>query len=347
MPHRSRQTAIIAAAVIILALAILLISQQVLTRLMDRAVDDDPVEVVFVIEQEETVNSIANRLHEEGLIRSPSYFRFVLGFTGADKDIFAGEHSLNSAMTTTEIIEAITSEDAGSIQAVNVQFIEGWRTEQFAETLLEAGLIESVDAFMEATHLARWNNEFDFLHTRPSGVGLEGYLFPDTYSFRTDSTPEDIIEVLLTTFDERVIPQLRAQAADNGMTLHQAVTLASIVEREAAISEERRVIASVYMNRMEASMPLQADPTVQYQKGSAGDWWPALSGDDLQRDGRYNTYLNPSLPPGPICNPGLAAIEAALSPEDTDYLFFVAIGDGSHAFARTFEEHEENIERYR
>jgi UPF0755 protein len=347
LPQPTRQTAIVAASVVVLALAIVLVSMQVLTRLMDRAVDDDPIEVVFVIEQEETVNSIANRLHEEGLIRSPSYFRFLLGFTGADKDIFAGEHSLNSAMTTTEIIDAITSEDAGSIQAVTVQFIEGWRAEQFAETLLEAGLIESIDAFMDATHLARWNNEFDFLHTRPSGVGLEGYLFPDTYSFRTDSSPEDIIEVLLMTFDERVTPALRSQAAEHGMTLHQAVTLASIVEREAAVSEERGVIASVYMNRIAASMPLQADPTVQYQKGTTGDWWPALTGEDLQRDGRYNTYLNPSLPPGPICNPGLAAIEAALDPEDTDYLFFVATGDGSHAFARTFEEHQANIERYR
>lgn len=346
LPQPARQAAVIA-CIVLLAVSILFISQRALMHLLENSRASDPVEVTFVIEQDETVNSIAARLHEEKLIRSPSYFRVVLGFTGADKDIFAGEHLLTSAMTTTEIIDVITSEDAGSIQAVTIVFIEGWRTEQFAETLLAAELIESTEEFMAATHLPRWNNEFDFLHTRPSGVGLEGYLFPDTYSFRVDSSPEDIIQTLLSTFNNKVTPELRAQAAENGMTLHQAITLASIIEREAAVAEERGVIASVYTNRLAISIPLQADPTVQYQNGVPGDWWPVLTGQDLQRDGRYNTYLNPSLPPGPICNPGLASIEAALDPDETDYLFFVATGDGSHAFAVTFEEHQANIDQLR
>lgn len=346
MSQSARQATVIA-AILILAVAIVFVTQRIIVHYLDSARDVEGRDVTFVIEQEESVNSIANRLHEDGLIRSPSYFRFIVGFTGDDQDIFAGEHELSSSMTTAQIIDAITSEEAGTIQAVTVQFIEGWRAEQFADTLLEAGLIESTDAFMEATHLPRWNNEFDFLHTRPSGVGLVGYLFPDTYSFRTDSTPEDIIFVLLSNFDERVPPELRAEAAEIGLTLHQAVTLASIIEREAAIAEERTIISSVYSNRLANSMPLQADPTVQYELGEPGNWWPVLTGADLQRTGRYNTYLNPSLPPGPICNPGLASIEAALNPDETDYIFFVATGDGSHAFARTFEEHQANIEQYR
>jgi UPF0755 protein len=346
LPRPSTQVAVIA-SIAILAISIAFVTQRIIVHYLDSAQDESGLEVAFVIEQDETVNSIATRLHEAGLIRSPSYFRFIVSFSGDDKDIVAGEHQLNSAMTTTQIIDALTSEQAGSIQASMVQFIEGWRTEQYADALLDAGLIDSTREFMDATRLPRWNNEFDFLHTRPSGVGLEGYLFPDTYSFRTDSTPEDIIQTLLSTFDERVPLELRVRAADRGLTLHQAVTLASIIEREAAVEDERTIISSVYSNRLMVNMPLQADPTVQYERGVEGDWWPILTGADLQRAGRYNTYLNPSLPPGPICNPGLASIQAALEPDETDYLFFVATGDGSHAFSRTFEEHQANVERYR
>lgn len=346
MSQPSRQMVVIA-SIVVLAISIVFVTQRIIIHFLDSAHDEEGHEVAFVIEQDESVNSIATRLHADGLIRSPSYFRFIVGFSGDDKDIVAGQHQLNSAMTTSQIIDALTSEEAGSIQASMVQFIEGWRTEQYADALLEAGLIESTQAFMDATRLARWNNEFDFLHTRPSGVGLEGYLFPDTYSFRTDSTPEDIIRTLLTTFDDRVPSELRGRAGDIGLTLHQAMTLASIIEREAAVEDERSIISSVYSNRLAINMPLQADPTVQYELGVEGDWWPVLTGADLRRDGRYNTYLNPSLPPGPICNPGLASIQAALNPSETDFLYFVATGDGSHAFAETFEEHQANIELYR
>lgn len=337
----------IIASIAILALSIVFVTQRIITHYLNSSQDEDGREVAFVIEQDESVNSIATRLHDVGLIRSPSYFRFIVGFSGDDKDIVAGEHTLNSGMTTSQIIDSLTSEHAESIQETTVRFIEGWRTEQFADALLEAGLITSTEEFMAATRSPQWNNEFDFLHTRPGGVGLEGYLFPDTYSFRMDSTPEDIIQVLLETFSERVPPELRERAAEAGLTLHQAITLASIVEREAAVGEERPIIASVYTNRLLVNMPLQADPTVQYELGEPGDWWPVLTAEDVRRDGRYNTYLNPSLPPGPICNPGLAAIEASLDPAETDYLYFVATGDGSHAFATTFEDHERNIEEYR
>jgi UPF0755 protein len=131
-----------------------------------------------------------------------------------------------------------------------------------------------------------------------------------------------------------------------GITLHQVITIASIVEREAVLPEERPIIASVYYNRLREGMPLQADPTVQYELGESGNWWPELTPEDIQQNGRYNTYLNPDLPPGPICNPSLASIEAALRPAQTDYLFFVARGDGSHAFATTAEEHQRNVDEY-
>ncbi|HUG16368.1 MAG TPA: endolytic transglycosylase MltG [Thermomicrobiales bacterium] len=345
MSKRTRQIVVLA-SIATLTLLIVFVTQFIILRALDSARDDPSVNVYFVVERDESVDSIAERLHDEQLIRSPGYFRFRVRLSGSGSDIVAGRYRLDSSMSTSQIIRTITSESAALAQEVSVQFIEGWRTEQFAEALVEAQLIESVDVFMDTTREPRWNDLFAFLHTRPSNVALEGYLFPDTYNFRADSTPDEIIERLLGTFEERVTPQMIAQADSLGLTLHQVITIASIVEREAVIPDERATIASVYYNRIARGMPLQADPTVQYQVGDAGDWWPELSSIQLQQQGRYNTYLNPNLPPGPICNPSLASIAAALQPANTDFLFFVATGDGTHAFARTFEEHEENIREF-
>lgn len=345
MSRKTRQIVVLA-SIATLTILIVFVTQFIILRALDSARADEGINVYFVIERDESVDSIAERLHEAKLIRSPAYFRFRIRLSGAGGDIVAGRYRLDSNMSTSQIINTITSDVAALAQEISVQFIEGWRTEQFAEALVDAELIESVDDFMNATREPRWNDLFAFLHTRPSNVALEGYLFPDTYNFRADSTPDEIIERLLETFGERVTPQMIAQADSLGLTLHQVITIASIVEREAVDPDERSTIASVYYNRLERGMPLQADPTVQYQIGDSADWWPEIDGLDVQRQGRYNTYLNPNLPPGPICNPSLASIVAALEPAHTDYLFFVAKGDGSHAFARTFEEHEQNVQQY-
>ena len=333
-------------AIVLLALAIAVTTEQVIAHYLDSGASGPSRQVDFVVQPDESVDSIAQRLHDVGLVRSPTYFRFRVRLTNAGEKIIAGKYQLDTGMSTSQIIRTITSKDAALAPVVEVRFQEGWRTEQFAEELVSVGLAPSVDDFMRATEDPKWNDKFSFLHTRPSGVALEGYLFPDTYSVREDATVDDIIEMLLTNFEQRAAPQLLAQADALGMTLHQVVTMASIIEREAALPDERSTIASVYYNRLAIPMPLQADPTVQYQLGAPGDWWPQLTGDNLQQDGRYNTYLNPGLPPGPICNPGLASIQAALQPAQTDYLYFVAKGDGSHAFATTYEEHQQNIEQY-
>ena len=193
---------------------------------------------------------------------------------------------------------------------------------------------------------------YDFLRDRPAEAPktLEGFLFPDTYQFALDASAMDIIDRMLRNFDERVTIEMRQQALDRGLTLFQALTLASIIEREAVIPEERPVIASVYLNRIRRGMYLEADPTVQYAKGydpQTQRWWPPLALDELRTiDSPFNTFINPGLPPGPICSCGLASIEAVLNPADTEYLFFHARGDGSHAFAKTFEEHLENQAKY-
>lgn len=332
--------------IIVIAAVSAAVLVQVVSAQLNSARDEAGQLVTFTVQSNESVSSIADRLHQEGLIRSPTYFRLRIQFTGKDQDIVAGQFQLRTDMSTAQIIDTITSEEAVSFEETTVTFLEGWRVEQYAEALLEAGLITSTEEFIEATFDARWNAEYPILHSRPSGRGLEGYLFPDTYTFRDDATPHDIIATMLDNFDARVTPEMRASVDALGMSFHQALTLASIVEREAALESERPLIASVFFNRYVASMPLEADPTVQYQLGEPGEWWPVITGSDLDEGGSYNTYLNPGLPPGPICNPGLDAMRAAFAPEPSDYLFFVARGDGSHAFAETFEEHQENVDLY-
>ncbi len=344
--RRAFQHIFVVATIIVIAGGVIYLSQRTIINHLNESRSQTGETIFFTIEQSETVNSVAERLHEEKLIRSPVYFRFRAQLTGQDQEIVAGRHELNTAMTTTQILDIITSEDNIAYEEITVRFVEGWRVDQYAEELVRVGLVTSTEEFIGATHELRWNNEFGFLHSRPSDVGLEGYLFPDTYIFRTDWTADQIIEVMLLNFQSKIPTDLQASASALGLTLHQALTLASIVERETSLEEERPMIASVYYNRLQLGMPLQADPTIQYATGTPEDWWPVITGDDLNQRGPYNTYLNPDLPPGPICNPGFDAINSAFGPAQTDFLFFVATGEGTHAFATTLEEHQENIDLY-
>ncbi len=336
------------AAIAVLALAIVFISQRALSHYLSEPTAAAGVgqEITFVVKDQETVDSVAQRLHQEGLIRSPTYFKIKMRLTNSDAKLKAGQFKLRKGMSVNQIIEALTGGSSDTVNVVNVRFQEGWRTEQYAEKLVEVGLLQSTDQFMSAVKSGQWSE--DFLASRPSGATLEGYLFPDTYQFRADATPEEIIDKLLQNFGERVPPEERAKAQALGLNFHQVLTIASIVEREAAVDSERPIIASVYYNRIKQGMPLEADPTVQYALGQPGNWWPELKPEDLQVTSPYNTYHQPGLPPGPICNPSLKSIDAALNPAKTDYLFFVAKNDGSgtHAFAKTLQEQNENIQKY-
>ena len=330
-------------AVLVLAVAIVFTSQRALSHYLgqaDEARDSTPV--MFTVQNEETAESVGERLEEEGIIRSGWYFEMRMRIGSSDAELSPGQYELTPGMAVSEIIDEITT--TGATGSVTIRFQEGWRTEQYAEHLVESGLLDSVDEFMEAVASPEW--DYDFLATRPADAELEGYLFPDTYQFRGDATAEEIIETLLETFELRVPPELQARADDLGYNFHNVITIASIVEREAVIAEERPMIASVFYNRMDETMPLQADPTVQYVVGSPGNWWPEITQEDINRMASHNTYQRPGIPPWPIANPSLASIEAALQPASSDYLFFVATGDGSgaHRFAETYEEHQQNIE---
>lgn len=312
---------------------------------------DDPTPMTFVVFPGETAAEISQRLESEGLIRDANVFRALLRVHGVDTQLEVGDFRLRRDMSMTEIMAALQH---GRPPTVTLTIPEGWRAEQIADLLKTTGLADP-DAFLESVRAGAGFASHGFLVDRPEGVtSLEGYLFPDTYEFESDSTAADVIERMLATFDSRFTEEMRQQAKAQGLSIHDVVTLASIVEREAQVPNERTLIAGVFRNRIKAGMHLNADPTVQYALGyqaDAGQWWKRpLYLEDLEIDSPYNTYTRIGLPPGPICNPGLAALQAAVEPAKTDYYYFVAndvADDGSHVFARTLEEHNVNIELYR
>ena len=307
----------------------------------------DSTATVFTINPGETAATIAPRLQREGLVSDGQLFLYVVRYRGVDAQLEAGEYELRPDMTMDEIIDTLQH---GRLQDVSITIPEGRRAEEVAALLEEQGLVDS-EVFLALVRSG--SDGYDFLSDRPAEapVSLEGFLFPETYRIPRDYDAAQILDLLLGTFGDRFTPEMVQAAAQNGMTIYQVVTLASIVEREAVVAEERPIIADVYLNRLEQGMYLQSDPTVQYALGyqeESAQWWkiPMSLEVDMQVDSPYNTYLYAGLPPGPICSPGLASIQAVLEPADTSYLFFFSKFDGSHAFAETYEEHLQNQELY-
>jgi UPF0755 protein len=233
----------------------------------------------------------------------------------------------------------------------------GWRLEQLADYLSAAGIMDGNQFLRQARQGTIVIHPL--LAERPAGLSYEGYLFPGTYPLPDQPTPADLIGRMLNNMAQQLPPEAGSLAKQQGLTWHEVLTLASIVEREARLASERPLIASVYLNRLKpgSGTPyLQADPTVQYALGrdrSSGQWWSVPS--DLEEyvsiDSPYNTYLYPGLPPGPIASPGLDSIVAVLQPAETDYLFFVcrrpACAGGEHVFAATYQQHLQNVQAYR
>ena len=311
---------------------------------LDRPASYDDTPVTFVVEPGESAATIAVRLEELGLVTDGELFRMFIRYHEIDANLEAGEYVLRPNMTMAEIAETLQH---ARIEEVTVTVPEGWRAEQVAQMLAKENIVDG-DEFLALVRGGKF--DYSLLRNRPEESSLEGFLFPETYRIPAQAEPEDLIERMLSTLDERFTPEMRRLAVERGMTIYEVITLASIVEREAVMAEERPIIAGVFLNRLEQAMYLRADPTVQYAKGydaTTGQWWPPVTTEDWEGvDSPYSTYLYPGLPPGPICSPGLSAIQAVLEPADTEYLFFLAKGDGSHAFATTYEEHLQNQELY-
>jgi UPF0755 protein len=294
-----------------------------------------------------TAGDIGAQLQQRNLIRSGLAFRLAAEQAGVGSSLAAGDYELSRSMSTAEIIQVLAK---GAVKrGLVVTIPEGWRTEQIADRL-EATGFSARDDFERAVAQPAAVPAVSALASPPPR--LEGYLFPETYEVPQKVAGAQAASLMVQMFNQRVGSILRTPP-DSKLTPAQVVTLASIVEREAKQAPERPMIASVYLNRLSADMPLQADPTVQYAgatrdgaSAAAYNYWKSdLSPPDLAIDSPYNTYLAPGLPPGPICNPGEASIKAVLQPAKTDYLYFVAKTDGSgeHLFARTLSEHNANV----
>lgn len=311
--------------------------------------DDTPVS--FVIEPGETASGIALRLEEDGLIKDAALFKAYVRLYDLDANLEAGEHTLWSSMTMEDVAHELLY---AQLREIQITILPGWRLEEIAEMLASETAI-SAEEFMLIAQTGTFG--YLFLSERPAGSSLEGYLMADTYRLAADADATLLLNRLLEAFDERITPQMRRDAQARGLSLHELVTLASIVEREALLDSERPIVASVYLNRLDRVLPeadgyLRADPTFQYARGydpATDRWWAPFQVDDVKGiDSPYNTFLYPGLPPGPICSPSLASLNAVVYPAETDYLYFYAKqdGSGSHAFAKTYEEHLRNQALY-
>lgn len=278
---------------------------------------------IFIIKKGESFTSVANRLEQEGLIRSALVFHLVAWQKGTINKIQAGSFRLSSQMTPSLISQTLTK---GTLD-IWVTILEGWRREEIGAKLAKAGLKNfKIEDFLKLT------------------ADLEGQLFPDTYLIPQEADAAAVVAILNKNFQKKV-----------SSVSQETLILASIVEREVSTKKDRQIVAGILWKRLQKNWPLQADATVQYALASARcknykeecDWWPkALSKNDLTIKSSFNTYQVHGLPPSPICNPGLASIEAALTPIATDYWFYLSDSSGEIHYAKTDSEQAENIRKY-
>ncbi|MSQ15079.1 MAG: endolytic transglycosylase MltG [Dehalococcoidia bacterium] len=294
---------------------------------------------LFVVNEGEDAAEIAKRLAKEGIVKWPVLFSLFVTYMGVDEQLRAGVYQLRGDMDLYEVLEVLRSGKGTK----SITIPEGLRAAEIRDDLGSKGIVNSAE-FTHQIVSARPN--LSILASVPQGSSLEGYLFPDTYQLSPDLTASGLAELMVGDLDRRFTEEMRSRARDMGMTAHQIITLASIVEREAKYAEERDVIAGVFLNRLREGMPLAADPTVQYAiapdstvVSKNGYWKKELTAADLAIESPYNTYLRVGLPPGPICNPGMDSINAVLHPRSTNYLYFVATKDGRHHFTSTYREH--------
>jgi UPF0755 protein len=272
-----------------------------------------------------------------GVVRDVPTFRLALWMSQQGRRLKAGDYRFDRAMTPFEIIDKIAR---GDVFVISVTFPEGLTFAEMAKIFESHGL-GTAESFVKAARDPAPIHEID-----PAARDLEGYLFPETYALPRHTDAARLTRMMVARFEKVFTPELRQAAAARTLTVRQAVTLASIVEKETAKAEERPLVAAVYTTRLRIGMPMQCDPTVIYGLVKAGRYDGNIHKVDLSFDSPYNTYRYPGLPPGPIASPGRASLEAAVHPAAADYLYFVSRNDGTHEFARTLEEHNRNVQKF-
>ena len=303
------------------------------------------IEKQIIIKSGSTARQIAEELYRQEIIKSRVLFNLIINFKGLENSLKAGAYNIKPEYNLLDVIDLLAS---GRVATFRVTIPEGYTVEEIARRL---AVLTSYSE-EEFLRYARVNPGKDYLKDDENIIyPLEGFLYPDTYIIPTEYKPEEILRVMLSVFESRWLERIRTaldpageKEADlevnrevvSGYSIHEIITIASLIEKEAKLDEEKPLVAAVIYNRLRMNMYLQIDACIQYILGERKE---RILYSDLRIDSPYNTYLYPGLPPGPIANPGAASIKAALNPADVDYLFYFALSDGSHVFTRSYSEH--------
>jgi len=297
----------------------------------------EPEEIIFEVQRGDTARKIAQKLKDRGVIRQKAIF--ILGYRlfFSPQSLKAGEYAIRFPQSTKEILRVLTE---GQVVLHPITIPEGLTRQEIALHLQTTVSVDYHDFLIASEETA------PIASMDPMASDLEGYLFPETYHFPKDFGAEDIVLAMVSQFRTVFGAQWQERAEELGMTVREAVTLASLIEKETSLPEERAFVSSVFHNRLRKGMKLDCDPTIIYALKQEGRFMDRLRTADLRYDTAYNTYLYPGLPPGPIANPGKESLRAALYPADTDYFYFVSRNDGSHQFSQTFREHQNAVIRF-
>lgn len=313
---------------------------------MNRPVGGDS-NPLFTIESGQGASSIALGLEDAGLVRSSSFFKLTTWSRGTRGDFKAGSFELSPSMSTREIEYALTTQNPVQDE-VQVRVLEGWTINDIASYLEKEGIATREEFFAEVGHSAEfvkkgelpaWSDTFDILDDKPSLNSLEGYLFPDTYRIFAESGAKALVRRMLSNLDDKLTPQILNEIEASGNSVFEILTMASIIQREVRSVDEMAIVSGIFWNRLDVGMGLQADSTVNYITGGSK---PSVTFEETNIDHPWNTYANRGLPEGPIGNPGLQAILAAIHPKETPYFYFLTDPEGKVYYGRTLEEHNAN-----
>lgn len=341
----------LAAAVVILIVGSHFFYKQAVTAPMN----EQSEQIDFVVASGQSVQGIAQNLKEAGLLNSIFLFKVYVWEQGRGTDFQAGRYALNTDMSLQEIVNKMTSGETRD-NTETVKIIEGWRLDRIARYLEDEGLFPQED-FLAVTGYPRiyrqedelpgardFSTTFDFLRSNPSGYSLEGYLFPDTYEIYNNAPPDNVVVKMLSNFDSKVTEEMRAEIERQGKTLHEIVTMASLLEKEVQTKEDMKIVAGIFWEKIERNDPIRSCATLAY---ILGEDKVQYSTEDTEIESPFNTYQNSGLPPAPIGNPGLKAIKAAIYSAKTDYNYFLSpSGSDDTVFSKTWEEHLRNKRKY-
>lgn len=337
------------AVIVISTAGVALGGVQTFTHYRDQAAKDYGVgeSVIFTVGKNDETEDVAKNLRKKGLIRSEEVFELTVRYV--DRNIKPQTYELKKGMAVATIVDLITTEKSKAVTKVKnykITVVEGWRTEQIADELDHLKYPPGGDAFLRAVKDYP-HDSYDFLDGTKRAM-LEGFLYPATYEFTNETSPEELVTMMLNAFDQAFTPEMRKRARQMNLSVYDVIKIASLIEREAVKDDERPLIADVYLDRYSEGWNLEADPSVQYAIGKRdGKWWPAPSAKDLENTkSSYNLYKHDGLPPTPICSPRQASMLAVLNPAQSPFMFFTARNDdsGRHLFAADKDEQDRNQE---